>query len=172
MSTPGAGVVNTASSAVIDGYFSEFMYEARVRMNYDTGLPTGVVGNDHGLILFGSEALTLKNDILTGYYFHIGQKMTGPGVGLAQFRIDQMVNGVAKPLTGTGYLSGPVNFNGWNALKVVSRGTTLTFFINNIRVYTLTNTLFKSGRLGVYAVDHAEPFQNFSMDWARLSTPE
>ena len=169
--TPGAGAVNTTSSSVIDGYFSEFTYEARVRMGFDTGLPTGVVGNDHGLILFGSDTLNPKNDIMSGYYFHIGQKMTAPGVGLSQFGIDQVVNGVKRPLTGTGYLSGPVNFNGWNALKVVSRGTTLTFFINNIKVYTLTNTMFKSGRLGVYSVDHNEPFQNFSVDWARLSTP-
>jgi hypothetical protein len=130
------------------------------------------VGNDHGLILFGSESLTAQNDIVNGYYFHIGQKMTSPGAGLAQFGIDQVINGVKKPLTGIGYLSGPVNFNGWNALKVVSRGTTLTFFINNIQVYTLTNTSFNSGRLGVYSVSHADPSQIFSMDWARLSAPE
>jgi len=172
MSTPGAGAVNAVSSAVIDGYFSEFTYEARVRMGFDAGLPTGVVGNDHGLILFGSESLTAQNDIVNGYYFHIGQKMTSPGAGLAQFGIDQVINGVKKPLTGIGYLSGPVNFNGWNALKVVSRGTTLTFFINNIQVYTLTNTSFNSGRLGVYSVSHADPSQIFSMDWARLSAPE
>jgi hypothetical protein len=169
LSTGGNGVVNSTSSAMIDGTFSEFVYEARVKMGFDTSLTSGVISNDHGLILFGSDALNVQNEILNGYTFHIGQKMTGPGAGLGQFGIDLVVNGVKKPLTGTGYLSGPINFNGWNALKVVSQGTALTFFINNIQVYSLVNTLFKSGQLGVYSINHVDPSQVFSMDWARLS---
>jgi hypothetical protein len=171
LSTSGSGVVNIVSNAVIDGYFSEFTYEARIRMGFDSFTPAGVVGNDHGLVLFGSDTLNARNEITNGLTFHIGQKMTGPGTGVGQFGIDLVFNGVKKPLTGTGYLSGPVNFNGWNALKVVSRGTNLTFFINNIQVYSVTNTLFKSGRLGVYSISHADPVQNFSVDWARVSAP-
>jgi hypothetical protein len=171
LSTNGSGDVNIVSSAVIDGNFSEFTYEARIRMGFDPGSPAGVVGNDHGLILFGSDSLNAWNEITNGFVFHIGQKMTGPGTGVGQFGIDQVLNGVKKPLTGNGYLSGPVNFNGWNALKVVSSGSTLTFYLNNIQVYSVKNNLFKSGQLGVYSVSHTNPAQNFSVDWARVSAP-
>jgi hypothetical protein len=171
LSTTGIGIINSAANSLMDGNFSDFIYEARIKMGINTGIPTGIVGNDHGLILFSSGAFNTQNEIINGYIFHIGQEISAPGTGVSQFGVDQVVGGVKKPLTGTGYLSGPVNFNSWNALKVVSRGTSLTFFINNIQVFSTINTNFKTGRLGVYSVSHVDPDQVFSVDWARVMAP-
>jgi peptidyl-Asp metalloendopeptidase len=78
------------------------------------------------------------------------------------------VNGASvvalKPWTA----SGAIVVNNWNTLKVVAVGTSLRFYINNVLVWSGSDTSFKTGKVGV-AISRDASAGTLDVDWARLS---
>ena len=60
-----------------------------------------------------------------------------------------------------------INQGGWNTLKVVAEGSSLNFYINNILVWSGSNSALATGKVGI-AMYHSTD-DNLYVDWATLS---
>jgi len=60
----------------------------------------------------------------------------------------------------------------WNTLRVVAQGTSLSFYINGVPVWSGTDSSLSSGRvgLGMYR-DASSTGDELRVDWARLCLP-
>ena len=55
----------------------------------------------------------------------------------------------------------------WNTLKIVANGSTLAFYINDILVWTGTDTSFTRGQAGL-GMYRGSGIERLSVDWATL----
>jgi subtilisin family serine protease len=156
-----------ASSASHPATFTDFTYEARMKMNYGSGANYGQV---YGLVVRGTPTFDAYNEWNTAYYFIVEQyNDTTYGYGeYACYNVVKITNGSWKWLDwncGFSFL----NFSDWNNLKVYANGSALKFYVNNYLMWSGTSSSPLSGRLGVYSdAEYAAPLL---VDWAIAGEP-
>jgi hypothetical protein len=70
-------------------------------------------------------------------------------------------------------VSGIINPHGWNTLRVVAKGSSLTFSINGTQVAAVTDTTFSRGFVGITTRrEFAAPGYALDVDWAKLTVLE
>jgi hypothetical protein len=145
LTTPGLMDWYT-SSASHPATFTDFTYEARMKMNYVYDMPWRV--NYYGLVVRGTPIFDTNNDWQTAYYFYIYQYYDDTGLGHGCYEVAKIDNGGwSWPAYSCSDL---INFNDWNNLKVYANGTTVKFYINDNLMWNSTISSPLSGRLGVF----------------------
>jgi len=78
------------------------------------------------------------------------------------------VNGASVVALQPWTASGAIVVNNWNTLKVVAVGASLRFYINNVLVWSGSDTSFKTGKVGI-AISRDASAATLDVDWARLT---
>ena len=174
----GSGVLSTTglddyynSSASYGATFTDFTYEARMKMTYTSGPDNWI--SPYGLVVRGTPTFDAGNDWRTAYYFQVGQVRDALYGDFSCYRVTKITNGVWTTLTGSGYwwCSDSINFNDWNTLKVYANGTTLKFYINNTLMWSKVVSGPLSGRLGVFTTHPLGAIAPVEVDWALAGEP-
>jgi len=160
-----------ASSASHPATFTDFTYEARMKMNYTSGPDNWI--SPYGLVVRGTPTFDADNDWRTTYYFQIGQVIDSIDGNFACYHVSKATNGAWTSLTTGGYwwCSDSINFNDWNTLKVYANGTTLKFYINNTLMWSKVVSGPLSGRLGVFTTHPLGAVAPVEVDWALAGEP-
>ncbi len=81
------------------------------------------------------------------------------------------VNGTTVTTLKTWTSSSSIIKGGWNTLKVSADGSALKYYINGTLVFTVTDTTFSSGQVGIGMYrDTTSTGNKLSVDWATLTT--
>lgn len=110
--------------------YADFTFTARVKRNGSY---------ESGLVFRGSPSTDSTNKWKSGYFFTYKNNGT--------FRVYKRVNGTAKVLVGW-KTSAAIKKNNWNDLKVVTSGSSIYCYINNVLVWKGTDSSLKSGQEG------------------------
>ncbi len=128
-----AGVQGRVSSVSHIGEYSTLTYEVRMKR-------TGCRGNANALAIRGNPVLDSVGWWKTEYTFDY----TNTGY----FSVWKDYNGTYTALRNWTYTSA-INRDGWNVLKVKASGSSLYFYINNILVWSGSDSAYPSGRVGI-----------------------
>jgi hypothetical protein len=152
------GVANQLSSAKHTGKYGDLTYESRMKR-------TGCTICSNGLIIRGNPAgFTPSKFWNSSYWF--GYTNNG-SFGIFEYSS----TGVETTLKTWTSHAAIVQGNNWNTLKVVAVGSTMKFYINNVLVYTIVDSTFKTGQVGVAMYrDGTSTGNALLVDWAKLST--
>lgn len=160
----GIGTDAVSSASYGEDDFSDFTYEVKMKMLDPRGVGEDEDINSYGLVLRGTPSFDSNNDWMNGIYFIIEQDNSDEGK-YATVQVSKVVNGT-RTLLGGFYMANYVN---WNTFKVYARGSSVSFYMNNVLVLTATIKEFKSGRLGV--VSKGDVNESVYVDWAKASLP-
>jgi hypothetical protein len=152
------GVVDQLSSAKHTGIYGDLTYEARMKR-------TGCIWCPNGLIIRGNPtSLTASKFWKSSYLFEYSKE--------GRFGIHEYSStGVETTLKGWTSHAAIVQGNNWNTLKVVAVGSTMKFYINNVLVWTVSDSTFATRQVGLTMYrDSASTGNALLVDWAKLST--
>lgn len=148
------GAANLFSSAKYSGTFGDVTFEARMKR---TGTCTGCA--QHISIRGVSSPLDASKRWNKEYKFAYSNS--------GSFAIYE-VNGATVTTLKAWTATGAVIPNNWNTLKVIAVGSSLKFYINGTLVWSLSDSTFKTGAVGVgFYRDTAAG--TFYVDWARAT---
>ncbi|MCJ7520279.1 MAG: hypothetical protein MUO42_11495, partial [Anaerolineaceae bacterium] len=162
----------TSSASYVGATFSDFTYEARLKMDAPETINKP---NVFGLVLRGTPSFDSRNDWNNGYYFGVLQ-VNSPSMGglLACYKVFKITNGIKTSLTSKGmwHCINGFNYADYNTFKVYMKGETLKFYINGVLMLSKSVSGPKSGRLGIYSNtwDSTE-IQSTYLDWAVAGMP-
>jgi len=144
------------ASAVQDGTYSNFDYSAKLwRVGSDTA--------NTGIIFRASPSpLSLDQDWKQGYQF--GYSRDG---FYSVWRLN--INGTdtaLKDWTTSSYLN---TGSAWNTLRVLAQNNMLYFYINGYLVFSISDSIFSSGRVGIIYYTNDGTSSVVYADWATLS---
>jgi len=152
------GLANMSSSASYDGDFSDFDYEASMwRYSCETCA---------NRILFRGtpDPLTAENN----WFHEYKLQYTRDGYYSAWKRT---YGGAATAIVGWTYSTAINQGDAWNTLRVSANGTSLSFYINDIYLWSGFDSSLSYGRAGVGMYQDASADNSFFVDWARLCLP-
>ncbi len=146
---PGLSSSGAISSATYDAIYSDFTYEARMRMPLSSSAPENYINNIYGVFVqAGTSSSTV--DFTSGYMFLIGQVRDSYWGDWSVYTIYKIANGTWTSMTnGTWYWVQSVNPGEWATIKTISNGSTLGFYVNGTLVKTIANAGPKFGKVGV-----------------------
>ena len=150
-----SGLADSWSSASYIDSFSNFDYQARM-IRYGCEWCTNYI------VFRGTPyPLTANNN----WYHEYKLQYSNDGSYSVWKRV---AGGSAVALKGWTYTSA-INQGGWNTLRVVADGTSLSFYINGTYIWSTTDSSLSSGRAGVGMYRDADSTGNeLQVDWARL----
>jgi|GEM_PF-2476560 len=150
-----SGIYGFISSAVHAGSYLNVDYQALIRrVGYCTGC-----GN--WLYIRGKpKPLSYYYEWNAGYSFHYNN--------LGYFSVWKDVNGFSIPLK-YWTKSKAIRKGGWNKLRVVAEGSSLTFYINDKRVWRGNDSSLLAGQVGIGMYKDGSGGNNIYVDWARLT---
>ncbi len=128
-----AGVQGRVSSVSHIGEYSTLTYEVRMKRQ-------GCQGNANAIVIRGNPILDSVGWWKTEYTFDY----TNTGY----FSVWKDYNGSYTPLRNWTYTSA-INRGGWNVLKVKASGSSLYFYINDVLVWSGSDSAYASGRVGI-----------------------
>ena len=150
------GMTDKWSTASYNANFNNFTYTVRMKRvdTFDDGYAYA-----SGLIVRGlPTAFYAGNDWKNAYRFLYSQN--------GNFSVWKNVGGVTTALKGWTTTSS-IDLNNWNTLKVVANGSQLRFYINNVLVWTGSDSSLISGQVGV-GMYRGVTVQSLQVDWATL----
>jgi hypothetical protein len=164
MQTLGTPLSNTVYKT--GSQYTNFDYSARVKMiggTYDDGTTTWLPGA-YLHFRMGSDVDPLNNGWFPGYSFGY--------IDCQWFRIAKVDSTGAETILQDFTYSEFIVNNDWNILRVVANNSTMKFYINSHLVATITDTMRKSGYVGIgyFKFEGAEP-GSILVDWAKLTLP-
>jgi hypothetical protein len=172
LTTNGLHDWNT-SSASYPATFTDFTYEANIKMNYL--FDETWIWNYYGLVVRGTPTFDSWNDWKTTYYFALSQHYDNSHTSVACYQVMKIYNGKWSQLVYN--CSNIIKSNDFNDLKVYANGSTLKFYINNTLMWSQTVSGISSGRLGVFSTfgtkqDGITPsLATVYVDWAKAGEP-
>ncbi|MEI7848305.1 MAG: C1 family peptidase [Chloroflexota bacterium] len=149
------GAASKYSSLRYNQSFSNFTYQARM-MRVSSGTSAS------GMVVRGTPTFGADYNWASGYQFMYNQQ--------GNFAVYRRVSGVTTVLK-TWTPSSAILKNGWNTLKVVADGNYLRYYINNVLVWSGTDTVLKTGQVGLWMV-RGTTAEKFDVDWATLGMSE
>ena len=175
LQTSGVDGTHTSSASYAGATFTDFTYEARIKMDYDYSGPNDQIDNVYGLLLRGTPNFDADwNDWQNGYYFLIGQYYDAAtdydGTCYNVFKISNW-NWTSLTSTGNWVCYDDINFGDWNTLKVYAKGNTLKFYINDFLELSKTVSGPTSGRLGIVTWRQTGVVEPTYVDWAVAGSP-
>ncbi len=149
------------------GAWASSSYDANLA-NVDYRVELSRVGCDdcpHGLLVRGSPApMGSAYRWNSGYGFYI--RRDGQ---YAVFRYDDGISSVMQNYTPSSAIAQGGN---WNLLRVVASGASLTFYINGVPVWTGTDSLYPTGRVGLTSYRGATvAYDQLWVNYATLAQP-
>lgn len=143
------------SSAYYDAYYANFDYTARVQQSVCDTCPGGVIVRG------------LASPVQPGSQWNTGYWFTYTRNG---YFIITRLNGSSAPteLVAPTFSSAIVQGNEWNELRVVANGSSLTFYINNVQVASLTDSTYLAGNVGI-GIHRIATSGDIYADWATLT---
>ncbi|MFZ4790049.1 MAG: C1 family peptidase [Candidatus Competibacteraceae bacterium] len=148
------GVANKWSNTSYNANFNNFTYTVRMKRADTSGN-----GYSSGLIVRGLPiSFDSTNRWNNAYQFLYTQ--------YGNFSVLKSVGGVTTALKSQTTTSSIVR-NNWNTLKVVANGSQLRFYINNVLVWTGSDSSLISGQVGL-AMSRGATVQSLQVDWATL----
>lgn len=148
------GLKTKWSNANYNQNFTNFTYQASMR-RLDTD------GYSSGLRIRGSNAFDANNNQLNDYTFLYAVSGTTGG-----FSVWKHVAGTETALKGWTTTTA-VKANAWNKLQITTWGSLLRFYINDVLVWSGTDTSLTTGRVGLTKFDDDTPTR-LDVDWAKL----
>jgi len=149
------GIAGYVSSISHTDTFSTLTYQVRMKR-------AGCTGCANALIIRGNPELDGGGWWRTSYTFDY----TNSGV----FSVWRDNNGSYSALKNWTYTSA-IKQNDWNILKVTADGSTLKFYINDVLVWSGTDSTYASGRVGIAMYrNNTSTGDKFWVDWATLVT--
>ena len=149
------GVAGKASSISHLNDYSTLTYEVRMKR-------TGCTGCANVIIIRGNPVLDSVGWWNTEYTLNY----TNTGL----FSVWRDYYGSYTPLKNWTSTTAIVK-GGWNTLKVIADGPSLYFYINNVLVWTGSDSTYSSGRVGIGMYRNSSSTGNkLYVDWAQLST--
>ena len=150
------GVASNSASARYNGIYGDLTYTAKM---YRSGT---VKTLSNRIIIRGNPySLNATGYWLPAYYFQYSND--------GQFSVWEYTGtGTNAPLKGW-TTSAAIVKNGWNVLKVVSVGTSLKYYINNVLVWSGSDTSLRTGQVGLGFYRDATA-ASLSVDYAFLQT--
>ncbi len=150
-STPGKV---TWATTTYNGTFTDFEYKARLWRDGDIGSNNIQIRASGGMMSDGFE----RNVIIFQY------------VRDGAFSVFQRVNGTWQLLKTWTKSSAIHKGSAWNELRVIAKGTSLKYYINNTLVWSgNASSLIKSGRVGISVATASSSGQRLHVDWAMLT---
>ena len=149
------GAASKYSSLRYNQNFSNFTYQARM-MRVSSGASAS------GMVVRGTPTFGADYNWASGYQFMYTQQGT--------FAVYRRVSGSATILKAWTPSSAIVK-NGWNTLKVVADGSYLRYYINNVLVWSGTDTALTTGQVGLWMF-RGTAAEKFEVDWATLGMSE
>jgi Zn-dependent metalloprotease len=143
------------SSSYSNASFSNFSYTARLKR---AGCETCT---NQLIVRGGPYPLASGNQWANAYSFHY----TANG----SFSVWKYQNGVETQIVPWTEHAAILKGQTWNLLQVVAIGSNLQFYINQVLVWSGSDTTFSSGRVGVGYYHSATPWDVLSVDWAQLA---
>jgi hypothetical protein len=176
MFTNGIDDYKTSSAGYAGMTFTNFTYEARMKMTFYSNYSgnNDDINNVYGLFVRGTPTFNSMNDWKNGYYFLIGQVHDSTNnANYACYNVYKISNWTMTSLTSQGYwwCSTAINFNDWNTLKVYAKGTKLNFYINDSLVISKTVSGPTSGEIGVVTWRPRWMLEPIYVDWAVAGAP-
>ena len=165
---PGLSSSGSISSATYDAIYSDFTYEARMRMPLSSSAPSNYIDNVYGVFVHaGTSSSTI--DFSNGYMFLIGQ-IRDPYLGdWSVYTIYKISNASWSSMTGGyWYWVQSVNPGEWATIKAVSNGSTLGFYVNGMLIKSIANAGPKFGKVGVLTWWNYDK-QSVYLDYAYMS---
>lgn len=148
------GVPNKWSTASYNANFGNFTYTARMKRVDNTGL-----GHPSGLVVRGS-----SSSFDSTYNWSNAYELLYSQLG--KFMVLKRVAGVQTVLK-SWTASSAILKNNWNTLKVIAEDSKFRFYINNVLVWSGSDTSFAAGQVGLLMYRDAVPSQ-LLVDWATL----
>jgi len=150
------GLANRFATAKHTGTYENFTYEARIKRS---GACTGCANN---LIIRGNPGSLAVNYYAwrPSYYF----EYTNNGY----FSVWEMSNGGTETSLKNWTTTGAIVKNGWNNLKVIANGNSLKFYINNVLVWSGSDSTLANGTVGLGFYRDTNT-GTYLADWAKLT---
>jgi len=155
------GVPGKASTITYDAHFSTLTYEVRMKR-------AGMDACANAIIVRGDAVQDSGGWWNQEYTFNYTNTS---GYGSPLFIITKDNNGVYTRLKDW-TTTGAVLAGDWNTLKVTATGSSLKFYINNILVWSGSDSTFSSGHVGIGMYRNAVGTcdSKLLVDWAKLTT--
>jgi hypothetical protein len=149
------GVSNKISSISYSKSFTDFTYQVRMKRS-----AVDSDGGQAGLVVRGSPTFVPNNDWRTAYEF-IYSSLNG------NFQVWSRVNAVPALLQD--WTPSPsIAANDWNTLKVIAKGESLQFYINDSLVWSGVDSSIHSGQVGIWDGNGGSSAERLDVDWATL----
>jgi hypothetical protein len=146
---PGLSDSGYISSATYDAIYSDFTYEAQMRMALSSSATAKKIDNVYGVFVHaGTSSSTV--DFSSGYLFLIGQVRDPVYGDWCVYTVYKITNASWTSMTNsTWYWLQVVNPGEWATIKTISNGSTLAFYVNGSKIISIANAGPKFGKVGV-----------------------
>jgi hypothetical protein len=142
------GSSNKWSTARYNGTYTDFNYSAQIKRKeggvYFDG--TNYWASANAIFVRQGTSFSSTNEWYPGYmfaYYDWGTLGYTPSFGIWKNEADGTSTNIVFANTDA------VVSNGWNVLRVTATGSTLNFYINDVLMYSLTDSSFNSGSVGL-----------------------
>jgi hypothetical protein len=163
MSTAGLVGGYTTSASYSDVTFTDFTYEATMRMD----APASGETNTYGLVLRGTPAFDAWFDWTDGVYFTVRQ--VNDNLSSTQYTCALAYKIASGRWYYLGGSCGQATYANWNTLKVYAKSRVIKFYINDSLVLSTSVRGPYNGRLGV--ISWGESVTSAYIDTAAAGAP-
>jgi len=163
-----------SSASFAGATFTDFTYEARIKKDFEHPGSFYALRDVYGLVVRGTPTFNSYHQWQNGYYFAVG-RFWGD---LSCYSVVKISNGKWYYLDGLDamgrmnwHCSHDINYSDWNTLKVIAKGKSLKFYINDILRWSRSVSGPASGRLGIFTDPVNGDEETIHIDWAIAGRP-